>query len=123
MIKLIFRATTPESASKGPVACFRIDGELVTDGQGAKLARHADHAWHVDGRSYLRLDCDDATTVQFERAGARSEVYGPFTHFSSTDGICYADHEVFAHYDEDTRSWFCHRDREYWPALVVRSVK
>jgi len=122
MIKLTFRASTPESISKGPVACFRINRELVTDSEGAQLARHVNHAWEVDGRRFLRLDCADAATIQFERAGGASSVYGPFTHFSSTDGICYADHEVFAHYDEDTACWFSHYDRELWPALVVRAV-
>jgi hypothetical protein len=122
ILKLIFRNSTPGSASKGPVVCFRIDGEVVSDGKGTTLARHVDHQWQVDGRRYLRLDCEDAVSVHFERAAAASEVYGPFTHFSSTDGICYADHEVFAHFDEHTRSWFSHRNREYWPALVVRSV-
>jgi len=122
LINLVFRASTPESISKGPVACFRIDREAVSDGQGVPLARHADRSWEVDGRKFLRLDCADAVTVQFERATGCSAVYGPFTHFSSTDGICYADHEVFAHYDEDTACWFSHHDRDYWPALVVRAV-
>jgi hypothetical protein len=121
MLTLVFRAATPESVAKGPVPSFRIDGDVVTGG-GARLALHADHAWQVDGRSFLRLDCEDPSTIQFEREGAASEPYGPFMHFSSTDGICYADHEVFAHFDEQTCRWFCHRDREYWPAMVVRSV-
>jgi hypothetical protein len=122
MLTLVFRNASPESVSKGPVPRFRIDRQLVSDEAGRRLAVHADHAWQVDGRSFLRLDCADAASVQFESAAAASEVYGPFTHFSSTDGICYADHEVFAHFDEATRSWFCHRDRRYWPALVVRAI-
>jgi hypothetical protein len=104
------------------VAGFRIDRETVTDDRGGFLARHAGHCWHVDGRSFVRLDCADAVNVRFERDGAVSRVYGPFIHLSSTDGICYADHEVFAHFDEDTRSWFCHRDREYWPVVIVRAL-
>jgi hypothetical protein len=122
MLRLVFRASTPQSVSKGPVGGFRLDRELVIDEQGTTLARHHDHAWQVDGGRYLRLDCADATTIQFERATGSSAVYGPFTHFSSTDGICYADHEVFAHYDEAVRCWFSHRDRDYWPAMVVRAV-
>lgn len=122
MITLMFRNAAPGGASKGPVASFRLERELVSGG-GVRLARHGDHAWHVDGRRFLRMECDDAVTVQFERDGAASELYGPFTHFSSTDGICYADHEVFAHFDEHTRSWFSHRDRDWWPAMIVRSVR
>lgn len=122
MITLVFRDSDPETVSKGPVPGFRIDGEQVTDGHGRLLARHAEHCWQVDGRKFLRLDCADAVSVRFERGAAASERYGPFTHFSSTDGICYADHEVFAHFDEDTRSWFSHRDRDYWPSMVVESL-
>lgn len=122
MITLVFRNATPESVSKGPLPGFRIDRELVSDGKGWMLARHANHHWHVDGRDFLRLDCADAVKVRFERGADASQLYGPFTHFSSTDGICYADHEVFAHFDEGTRSWFCHRDREYWHAMMVSPV-
>jgi hypothetical protein len=104
------------------VARFRIDRETILDEAGALLARHAHHGWQVDGHSFVRLDCSDPVEVRFERGAEVSEVCGPFMHFSSTDGICYADHEVFAHFDEGTRSWFSHRNREYWPALVVRPV-
>jgi hypothetical protein len=123
LITLTFRNLTPGTVSKGPMRSFRIDRELVTDDRGGPLAVHVGHCWHVGEESFVRLDCADAVKVQFERDGAAaSEVYGPFIHLSSTDGICYADHEVFAHFDEDTKTWFCHRDREYWPSLVVRSL-
>jgi hypothetical protein len=121
MITLIFRNSTPESVSKGPVPSFRIHRGEVSGGSSA-VAVHLDHAWQVEGRRYLRMDCADAVTVQFERDGRASRVYGPFMHFSSTDGICYADHEVFAHFDEDTKEWFSHRDREWFSGMVVRSV-
>jgi hypothetical protein len=94
LLTLVFRDSDPETVSKGPLPGFRIDGEQVTDGHGRLLARHAEHCWQVDGRKFLRLDCADAVSVRFERGAAASERYGPFTHFSSTDGICYADHEV-----------------------------
>ena len=122
MITLIFRNATPDFVARGPVAHFRIDGDRVCDEKGGLLARHAGHSWEVEGRSFLRMDCDDAATVQFERAPLASELYGPFAQLSSTDGICYAEHEVFAHFDEPTHSWFCHRDRQYWAAMVVTAV-
>jgi hypothetical protein len=123
MITLAFRNSTPDCVSTDPVPSFRIDRELVSGGGGGRLARHADHAWHVHGQRFLRMECADAVTIQFEGDGGSSEVYGPFTHFSSTDGICYADHEVFAHFDEDTRCWFSHRDRKWWPAMTVRPAR
>jgi hypothetical protein len=122
MITLAFRNSTPDCVSTDPVPCFRIDRELLSGG-GGRLARHADHAWHVDGRRFLRLECEDPVTIRFEDAGRSSELYGPFTNFSSTDGICYADHEVFAHFDEDTRCWFSHRDRTWWPVISVQSAR
>jgi hypothetical protein len=122
MLTLIFRNPAPGSLVKGPVPRFRIDRETVLDEGGAILAHHVGHCWQVDGRSFLRLDCADPVEVHFERGAEASEVYGPFMHLSSTDGICFADHEVFAHFDEGTRSWFCHRDRESWAAMVVRSA-
>ena len=86
MITLAFRNATPDCVSTDPVPSFRIDRELVTGGRD-RLARHADHAWHVDGQRFLRMECEDAVTVRFEDEGAASELYGPFRHFSSTDGI------------------------------------
>ena len=121
MITLVFRNSTPETLSKGPVPFFRIDRERVTGG-GSQLAQHAHHAWQVEGREFLRMDCADAVTVQFERGDDASALYGPFVHFSSTDGICYADHEVFAHFDEDTMEWFSHRDKKWWSAMLVTSA-
>jgi hypothetical protein len=121
MITLVFRNSTPESVSRGPVPSVRIDREIVTGG-GSQLARHRNHVWQVEGREFLRMDCADAVTVHLERGDQVSPVYGPFIHFSSTDGICYADHEVFAHFDEDSTEWFSHRDRKWWSAMVVKSV-
>ena len=59
MITLAFRNATPDCVSTDPVPSFRIDRELVTGGRD-RLARHADHAWHVDGQRFLRMECEDA---------------------------------------------------------------
>ena len=119
LLTLIFRRSTPESVSKGPVDALRFDGELLEDGAGRLLARHVKHAWKVDGQEYLRLDCEDPVRVHFEGPGGRSPDYGPFTHFSSADGIAYANREVFAHYDEQAARWFSRVERTYWPTMVL----
>jgi hypothetical protein len=122
LLTLIFRRTTPESVTKGPVRRLRLDGDLLKDDEGTVLARRANRAWHVDGRDYLRLDCEGPVRIRMEKPGASPSVHGPFMHFSSADGISYAEHEVFASYDERMALWFSHRDRDYWMTLVLESA-
>ena len=73
MITLVFRNSTPESVSRGPVPSVRIDREIVTGG-GSQLARHRNHVWQVEGREFLRMDCADAVTVHLERGDQASPV-------------------------------------------------
>lgn len=45
--------------------------------------------------------------------------FGPFTHFSSADGVAFAERETFAHLDPATDQWSCSRCEGTWRTLIV----
>ena len=56
--------------------------------------------WQVRGEDYLRLDCEGPVLVTFLNGPReKSKEFRPYAHFSSVDGIAYADHHVFCHLD------------------------
>jgi hypothetical protein len=113
----------PKGAAKkkGPHARIRLEGEVMREVPGGPvIAKHADHAWIVDGERYTRLDCDCRVKVHFERVdGTKSKKFGPFSNFSFVDGIAYADREVFAFADRAMVDWYCHADDHHWPLMII----
>jgi hypothetical protein len=122
MLTLVFAEAGPApSVKRGPFREVRADGERLRDGEdGPVIARHEDHAWFIGRQRFFRIDCEGPVRVHFEDANGRwSEEFGPFFHFSSADGVAYADGEILAHVDADDCLWYCHRNSVAWREMVV----
>jgi hypothetical protein len=122
---LTFKKPDGTSITLGPLRQFRFDAEELREAEGAQLlARHEGRAWNVAGAHFLRLDYEGPLTVTFEDSsrGRTSRAHGPFTHFSSVDGVTYANHEVFCHLNDKTRLWHFREDHTEWPTLIVRKA-
>ena len=125
MLKLTFAEAGPGPTHEaGPFPEIAFDGNdlrALVEG-GPLIARHRDHSWCIGERRFFRVDCDKATVAQFQDAKDVSEILGPFVHFSSADGIAFADGDNFAHIDPRTGLWFSRHHGRYWARLVVRAV-
>ena len=121
MLTLTFAEPGPAPVlRRGPFPEVRADGECLRAPDGQVIARHKDHCWYVGRQKFFRIDCEGPVRVHFVGAdGKRSEVFGPFFHFSSADGVAYGDGEICAHIDVDDCLWYCHRDDRYWKEIVV----
>lgn len=114
-------------SSTRPLGTFRtvrLEGELLRESPGAPLlARHQGHRWKLGGEEYLRLDCDGPVTLLFlDGPVHESQRFGPYAHFSSVDGIGYADRHVFCHLDTETQRWFLRADESEWASLVIQDA-
>jgi len=126
MLKLVFAEVGPgPTLELGPFPAVRIDGETMREERGgAVLAQHNPNSWEVRGRSFFRVDCATMVRLQFENPdGERSELSSSFMHFSCADGIAYADGNIYAHIDLDSKRWFSHAERRFWQTLMIRSAK
>ena len=122
MLTLVFAKTGPGPIlERGPFQELRCDAQAIRAGSGGPvIARHADHCWHVGPDEYFRIDCSHPVLAYFEDpGGARSELHGPFLHFSSADGISYGDGEKLGHVDEDACLWYSHRDERHFKEMVI----
>lgn len=120
-LTLEFSEVGPAPATRcGPYEELRADALTLRGPGGDEIAQHRDHSWFVGGRRFFRIDCSGIVRVHFEDAdGVWSAVYGPFLHFSSADGMAYADGEIVAHVDVDACLWYVHREQRYWKEMVV----
>jgi hypothetical protein len=122
MLTLTFAEPGPGPVlHRGPFEEIRADAVLMRSApSGEVIARHENHCWRVGAQKFFRVDCEHPVRVHFEGAdGERSEEFGPFFHFSSADGVAYADGEICGHIDVDACLWYCHRDERYWKEIVV----
>lgn len=105
----------------GPVSALHFQrDELRDSAQGRILARHVEHDWIVEGARYLRLDCDGPVRIaMLGDEGGESASYSARQHFSSIDGIAFADREVFAHLETQSSRWYVFSDDRDWPAMLV----
>lgn len=119
--EITFSSAFGSPAKIGPLSSLRFEGELLREAAGGPvLATHEEHQWVVNGERYTRLECDCSVVVRFARVdGSASATYGPFEHFSCTDGVAYADRQVFAFVDRSVGDWYCHDDGRHWPLMLV----
>jgi hypothetical protein len=124
-ITLVFGGLDGRTVEKGPYGTFCLQGESLRDRvNGSVIAAHEDHHWRLDGQNFTRVDCDCRVAVTALRVdGRHSERMGPFDSFSCTDGIAYADHELFAVADQSIGDWYCHGDGLHWSMLVVEAAE
>ena len=121
MLRVVFKKTDGGTTTIGPLQLLRFDGEEMREVEGGPLlARHEGHSWRVSGELFLRLDCPGPLILRFFGGpGGSSGPYGPFMHFSSVDGIGYADHHVSCQIDVETKRWHLRKDHTEWSTLIV----
>ena len=123
-MELTFAGPSGATLKRGPYPCFVLQGETLRERIGGEaIAVHEDHYWHVDGRTFTRVDCDSAVKLHLTRVdGKLSQDHGPYKSFSCLDGIAYVDHKVFAFADRSIGDWYCHADGRHWAIIVVEEV-
>jgi hypothetical protein len=99
---------------------LRLTDDAVYGNPGHKLlARDVNHRWITSGGEFLRIDVAHPLTIHFESQGEESERYGPYAHFSTGDGIAYADREVFAFADHIGKQWYVVNEDNRWGIMVI----
>jgi hypothetical protein len=121
MLTLVF---TPRESAEipmqvGPVAAVRIEGNTMRDAHsGAVIAKCDDHLWVFHGKKFYRADCAGPVTLNLEGCEAPLKRFGPFKHFSLSDGMAYVDRAVFAQLNSSNK-WFVERGNTECPRLLL----
>ena len=121
MLILVFtpRASAEIPVHVGPVADVRIEGSTMRDAHsGAVLAECEEHHWVFEGKKFYRADCAGPVTLNLEGCEAIPNRFGPFKHFSLSDGMAYVDRAVFAQLDS-SNNWFVERLDAECPRLLL----
>lgn len=121
-LSLVFHSTMPHTV--GPLASFRLDGDVLRTADGGLVARHERNAWRISGDLYPRLECRGSVSIWFERASTPepSRRFGPHDDLTIYDGVAYIGQRVFASLDEEARNWYSHEIGHHWNVMVVESV-
>ena len=122
MLVLVFtpRASADIPVQIRPMAGVCIEGNTMREVQGgAVLAECEDHHWVFDGKKFYRADCAGPVTVNLEGCSAAvPKRFGPFRHFSLSDGMAYVDRAVFARLNS-SNNWFVERLDAECPRLLL----
>jgi hypothetical protein len=123
-LKLTFSTHDGRQETLGPLKQAYFQGEtLKEEPASGDLARHKEHVWLLNHRQYIRIDCEARVHLFFcSEDGDASREYGPFEHFSSVDGVAYADRNVFARVDQQIGDWYSMQEGRHWQALCVRPL-
>lgn len=121
MLTLMF---TPRGSAEiplqvGPVRGVRIEGNTMRDAHsGVVLAECDDGYWMFDGKKFHRADCTGPVALNLEGCEATPKRFGPFKHFSLSDGMAYVDRAVFAHLNS-SNNWYVERINTECPRLLL----
>jgi hypothetical protein len=121
MLTLLF---TPRAAAEiplqvGPVPGVSIEGNTMRDGHsGAVIAECNDRQWMFDGKQFYRADCAGPVTVDLESCEVIPKRFGPFKHFSLSDGMAYVDRAVFARLNS-SNNWYVEQIHAECPGLLL----
>jgi hypothetical protein len=97
----------------------RIEGNTLRHAQSdAVLAECADQLWQIGGRSFYRADCAGPVTINLEGCEGSPRRFGPFKHFSLSDGMAHVDRAVFARLNSSNQ-WYVERIRTECPRMVL----
>jgi hypothetical protein len=121
MLSLIFtpRATAEIPVTVGPVRGVRIEGNTLRDADsGAVLAECDDQHWVFAGKAFYRADCAGPVSVHVEGCEATRKRFGPFQHFSLSDGTAYVDRAIFARLNA-SNDWYVERVNTECPGLLL----
>jgi hypothetical protein len=123
MLSLVFtpRASAEIPRTVGPVRRVLIEGNTLRNADnGAVLAECDDQHWVFDGKPYYRADCTGPVTVEIEGCEVSPKRFGPFNHFSLSDGMAHVDRAVFAQLNSSSK-WFVKRFGKECPKLLLSS--
>jgi hypothetical protein len=123
MLRPLFGAQEGASLSIGVFSELRFDRDLLRPSTaGAPIAVHRDHAWEVEGRRYLRMDCAGRVMMYFANSdGSLGPNYGPFDEISAVDGHLYTNRQSFAVFDEAQKLWLIRGTELRCPVIVART--
>ena len=121
MLTIVFtsRASEEIPLQVGPVRGVRIEGNTLRDADSdAVLAECHQHHWVLAGKDFYRADCAGPVTVDVEGCEASPKRFGPFSHFSLSDGMAYVDRAVFAPLNPSNK-WYVERLDAECAALLL----
>jgi hypothetical protein len=122
-IVLTFQSSAGDRLSKGPYSSVRFEGTLIREPPaGAVIASHVPDGWSVEGRHFLRVDCEVPVVVLWDGSPAQGTP-GTTGHFSSVDGVVYIDRRILAFLDAELNDWYLKREGHHTRALVLEPVK
>ncbi|HEX6158104.1 MAG TPA: hypothetical protein VFZ54_18915 [Burkholderiales bacterium] len=125
MLVVLFtpRSSTDPPRQIGPLARLRIEGNKIRGGEssGVVLAECSDRHWILDGKSFYRADCPGPVHVKLEGCEGIATRFGPFRHFSLSDGMAYVDRAVFARLNPSNK-WYVERADAECPALLLAAA-
>ena len=89
------------------------------------IAIFHNRTWEIGGRHYTAYDVEGSATIRFEDGlGGQSDVvYGPFNSIKTTDGLMWANSELFAKFINETQPWHDIKHNSYWPMMVTARRK
>lgn len=120
-LRLTFANPRGDASHIGEFNRLIFEGQALKDGAKKDIAIHRDHHWQLpNGRRYSRLECYIPCMVWFEAPAMKnSKQVGPFSTFSSVDGVSYGDHRILAFCDAQANDWYSFDFGQHWPCLIV----
>ena len=122
MLSVVFtpRASADIPVQVGPVRGVRIEGNTFRDSHsGAVVAECHEHHWLINGKVFYRADCTGPVWVYVEGCEGSPKRFGPFQHFSLSDGMAYVDRAVFANLNSSNK-WYVERVAAECPKLLLQ---
>ncbi|MBV8032294.1 MAG: hypothetical protein JO035_12365, partial [Betaproteobacteria bacterium] len=129
---LVFGHTAGEPGVRfGPLPRLHVMRDVLRESpDGRVLARHDNHQWVIEGKTYFRLDVTGPVHIEFQAAAPNPAIgadapgrrfFGPYSHYSMAAGIAYVDRQFFASFAETTCLWHCIELRGNYEGFVVVS--
>ena len=121
MLTFVFtpRSSPDIPAQIGPVPGVHIEGNTLRNARsGAVMAECEDQHWLIGGKPFYRADCAGPLKIKLEGCDAAPSGFGPFKHFSLSDGVAYVDRAVFAQLNSSNK-WYVERARTECPRLLL----
>jgi len=113
------RASAEIPHTVGPVSAAKLVGNSIRDADsGALLAECKDGHWVFDGKRFYRVDCAGPLAVNIQECDAAQKDFGPFEHFSLSDGLVFVDRALFAQLNSDEK-WYVEQAKVACPTLLL----
>lgn len=122
-LRVVFASATGAVYDAGTYAEVRLTTDTLYGlPEHRVLARDVNHRWITPKGEYQRIDVEASVKIYFEDNGVVSDWHGTYRHFSSADGIGYADRQVLAFADNTAKKWYAVPTDSRWAILVVTAA-